>query len=317
MRISYHDLNEDQFELLVVELCVDILGQGMQGFAKGPDGGRDGRFVGVAKHWPSDKSPWSGTIIVQAKHTSALNAKFSDPDFSGESESAILKSEAPKIKVLVENSQINGYLIFSNRKLGAIKNEEMLDYINKETGLSKDRVSILGIEKLDSLLKSFPGSLNRCNLEYFSAPLQIYPDDLAEFLLAYKNASAEINTSSNGISSNFNREKFVEKNERHGLSEEYANEIESRIIDFYKIDEFLSNPANSDLKDVYFEAVEEFNQWILRNRVSGEVFDSKLSQLIKLLLDRDSDLGRNRRLTSTMIYYMYWSCDCGYKKSCV
>jgi len=39
MKYAYEDLNEGQFEQLVVLLCRHLLGMGVQGFAKGVDGG--------------------------------------------------------------------------------------------------------------------------------------------------------------------------------------------------------------------------------------------------------------------------------------
>ena len=66
MKYAYEDLGEDQFEQLVVLLCRQLLGMGVQGFAKGVDGGRDAKFIGVAQLLPSKAAPWNGTVIVQA-----------------------------------------------------------------------------------------------------------------------------------------------------------------------------------------------------------------------------------------------------------
>ena len=62
---QYHDMNEIDFETLAVEICKEILGQATQGFANGPDGGRDGKFVGNANEYPSRSKPWKGTTIIQ------------------------------------------------------------------------------------------------------------------------------------------------------------------------------------------------------------------------------------------------------------
>ncbi len=64
MKFAYEDLSEDQFEQLVVLLCQRLLGMGVQGFAKGVDGGRDAKFVGTAELLPSKAAPWTGTIII-------------------------------------------------------------------------------------------------------------------------------------------------------------------------------------------------------------------------------------------------------------
>ena len=75
--ITYHNLSDLQFEELVIEFCAELLGNGVQGFVTGPDGGRDARFSGTAMLVPSETDPWSGKIVIQAKHTELLNKAFS------------------------------------------------------------------------------------------------------------------------------------------------------------------------------------------------------------------------------------------------
>jgi hypothetical protein len=81
MKYAYEDLGDEQFETLIVFLCQKLLGISVQGFAKGPDGGRDAKFVGTAELHPSKAAPWAGTIIIQAKHTNGHNRNFSESDF--------------------------------------------------------------------------------------------------------------------------------------------------------------------------------------------------------------------------------------------
>ena len=57
MKFAYEDLNDGQFENLIVFLCQRLLGISVQGFAKGPDGGRDAKFVGTAELHPSKSGP--------------------------------------------------------------------------------------------------------------------------------------------------------------------------------------------------------------------------------------------------------------------
>lgn len=63
----------------MVLLCRRLLGVFLQGFAKGPDGGRDAKFVGTAELHPSRTVPWFGTTTVQAKHTNDYKRNFSEP----------------------------------------------------------------------------------------------------------------------------------------------------------------------------------------------------------------------------------------------
>lgn len=69
MKFAYEDLSDGQFEILIVLLCQRLLEVAVQGFTKGPDGGRDAKFMGTAELYPSKTAPWIGTTIVQAKHT--------------------------------------------------------------------------------------------------------------------------------------------------------------------------------------------------------------------------------------------------------
>jgi hypothetical protein len=81
VKYAYEDLSDTQFETLIVFLCQRLLGISVQGFAKGPDGGRDAKFVGTAELHPSKAAPWMGVTIIQAKHTNGYNCNFSEPDF--------------------------------------------------------------------------------------------------------------------------------------------------------------------------------------------------------------------------------------------
>src|SRR6187551_2449728 len=118
MKFDYEDLSDDQFESLIVLLCQRLLGISVQGFAKGPDGGRDAKFVGTAELHPSKAAPWTGTTIVQAKHVNGYNASLSDPDFYSEDSTAtVLGEELPRIKKLRDDKELDHYMLFSNRRL--------------------------------------------------------------------------------------------------------------------------------------------------------------------------------------------------------
>lgn len=62
-------LGADEFEHLVMTLALRVLGPGATGFAPGPDGGRDGIFVGEAPY-PSTTDRWGGKWVIQAKYHS-------------------------------------------------------------------------------------------------------------------------------------------------------------------------------------------------------------------------------------------------------
>ena len=141
MKYQYHDLSSLQFEELVIAICEELFGIGVQGFTTGTDGGRDARFEGVAQIFPSTREPWSGTTIIQAKHTSGISRSFSESDFFG-NDSAQINKEAVKVKKLFDNAELNNYILFSNRKLSANKNEEILTEIATQTGLATKNIHL-------------------------------------------------------------------------------------------------------------------------------------------------------------------------------
>jgi hypothetical protein len=90
-----YELNDLEFERLVVRICVRWLGPGVTPFAPGKDGGRDGKFVGRAACFPSDSEPLDGHCVLQAKHVAAPDRSCSDRDFD-----RLLKDEHPKIVIV-------------------------------------------------------------------------------------------------------------------------------------------------------------------------------------------------------------------------
>lgn len=95
MRFSFHNLDDQEFENLVGQIFMEILGMGTVVFTKGRDGGRDGRFSGTANNFPSKNSPAIGKFIIQARHTANPYASCSDSSFE-----TIIKNEIPRIKNL-------------------------------------------------------------------------------------------------------------------------------------------------------------------------------------------------------------------------
>jgi hypothetical protein len=78
----YENLNDEEFETLVISICQEVLGIGCKTFSPGRDGAKDSWFTGTATLYPSTASPWSGKFNIQAKHTSIYNASCSDNEFS-------------------------------------------------------------------------------------------------------------------------------------------------------------------------------------------------------------------------------------------
>lgn len=116
-----YELHDDEFERLVVRICVRWLGEGVTPFASGKDGGRDGKFHGTAICFPSTSAPLTGHVVLQAKHVNASDRSCSDRDFG-----VLLKGEYAKIKRLIAEGLCDHYIVFTNRKYTAGADEKLI-----------------------------------------------------------------------------------------------------------------------------------------------------------------------------------------------
>ncbi len=165
MYYQLHALRWQDFEDLVVQICHKLLGLGTLQFSTGADGGRDAYFEGTAARYPSSQEPWSGKLVIQAKHTEKADASCSDADFvrtvlTGAKDR---KSEAEKIATLRREGKCDGYLMFTNRGLPALQADKLVYELRKSTGV--EQVAILGKETISSYLDESPEIARRFNLQ--------------------------------------------------------------------------------------------------------------------------------------------------------
>ncbi|WP_334118427.1 ABC-three component system protein [Limnobacter sp.] len=311
MKYAYEDLGDTRFEELVVALCRRLLGMAAQGFAKGPDGGRDAKFVGTAELLPSSKDSWKGTIIVQAKHTYGYNRSFSETDFfNPESSKNIIAEEIPRIKKLRGAKQLDHYVLFANRKLTGGAESNIRAHISKECSIPETSIMLCGIEQIEAWLKEFPEVASQINLDPIDSPLIVSPDELSEVVQAFakhlKSAASEMDTPPTP------RTGYERKNTLNNMTPEYAKELRRRYLkDTAQLKAFLAEPANENLLRLYETVVEEFQLNIIAKRKDYQTFDEVMNHLACLLIDRDPLLRANKRLTRMMLFYMYWNCDIG------
>ncbi len=303
----FEDLDDSQFERLVVQCSRKLFGIGVVSFASGVDGGRDARFTGVAELYPSDVGPWEGKTVIQAKHTNSTNTHVSDPSFSGTSSSSVISEEIPRVKKLAENGDLDNYVLFTNRRLGANADASVREWIAVEAGLGDRPVAIHGTEYLDDLIRQFPEVLQLAQIDPVDSPLNVSSFDIAEVILAI----------SDGLDDDdeapiVDRVSFERKNELNAMSEPFANELLKRYLSYtVQFDRFLASPANADSLVKYNSAVEDFQLKVIAKRHDYQSFDDVFNYLVELLFGRDVILSRNRRLTRAMVFYMYWNCDLG------
>jgi len=185
MKYDYPNLSAVQFEELIVALCQYLFGAATLGFAQGKDGGRDAKFVGTAAQFPSTNNPWSGTVIIQAKHTSSYNKSFSESDFFSENtKSCIILKEIPKIKTLKANGELDYYFLVSNRKLTGNADASIRNYISAQAGIPIENIYLADVKQLEFWLKHYPNIVRIAKIDPIDSPLNVAPDELAEIIEA-------------------------------------------------------------------------------------------------------------------------------------
>ncbi len=313
MKFAYENLSDEQFEKLIVFLCQHLLGIGVQGFAQGPDGGRDAKFVGTAELHPSKAAPWVGTTIAQAKHTNGYNRNFMESDFfSTTSTNTVLGKEIPRIKKLRESGQLDHYMLFANRRLAGNAESEIRKHIATQCNIPMSSVYLCGLEQLEILLRTFPGVAEKANLDPVDSPLIVSPDDLAEVVQA-------LSRQRDGVSALLDdpptaRVTYEQKNALNNMSVDYAKALRRKYLkETAQIRAFLAAPENLDLLHMYESVVDEFQLKIIAKRKDHQMFDEVMEYLIDLLFNRDPILRQHahKRLTRALLFYMYWNCDIG------
>lgn len=313
MKYAYEDLSSEQFEKLIILICQKLLGISVQGFTAGADGGRDAKFVGTAELHPSKAAPWTGTVIIQAKHTNGYNKSFSEADFhSNTSKSTTIAKEIPRIINLRNRNNLDHYMIFANRRLTGNTESDIRTYISVKCNIPESSLYLCGLEQMEMFLKHFPDIPMLADLDPVDSPLILSPDDLAEIVEALARQRDVINDILDDPPTP--RVPYEKKNELNNMSEQYAKEQRKRYLkDTAQIRTFLSAPENNELLQLYESVVDEFQLKIVAKRRDYQSFDDVMEYLIELLFNRDPVLRqiKHKKLTRVMFFYMYWNCDIG------
>lgn len=308
----YHDMNSGEFEKLVILICKEILGAATQGFSTGPDGGRDAKFHGKANLYPSVNSPWEGITIIQAKHTNGIDKAYNDTQFfSATSKTCTVVKEVEKIVKLIEAKELDSYMLFANRKLSAGTQAEITSYLADATGLDLDKIAVLGRDDLNMSLGRYKYMVDMVNLTPLTKAPIIRPSELADLIEEF----AKVFNSKDVINSfpPVVRTTYAEKNAINNMREDIAEHLKKQYMMYMQqIKGFLEDPMNESLQRKYEEAVDEFQiKFIIPKKRDLEYFDEIFEELVDLLVNRDSFLNRNIKLTRIMVFYMYWNCDIG------
>ncbi|NQT58531.1 MAG: hypothetical protein HQ557_06070 [Bacteroidetes bacterium] len=306
MNYPLYNLNDTEFEELVGLVCSKILGTGIIIFSQGKDGGRDGKFTGMANNFPSSSSPWCGKFIIQAKHTTKPNSSCTDSDFI-----TILKKELKSIIELKEAKKVEYYLLFTNRKLSGLQDSKIEDFIKSKIILEN---RIIGLETIQLFLKSYPDVVKLANLNKLLIPLDFYEEDIRDTIICFTDSGYNSKDLME-IKDKFLKIPIKNKNRLNSLSEEYFdNVLKKSYVHFNKIESFLEDPINSEYKEKYENTVLDIQEKISIKRNDFAYFDDVLAYLYDKILDECSDkLLKKRRFIRTFLHFMYATCDIGRK----
>lgn len=301
-----HYLSDTEFENLATLICTKILGEAVIPFAKGTDGGRDGRFHGKANCFPSIIEPWEGKIVIQAKHTTKENTSCSDSDFQ-----KILKNDVlPAIERLKGENKIDFYMLFTNRKLTGKQDEKIENLIDENTGIPN---IVIAHEKIQQWLQAYPDVVKEAKLQSLLTPLQFDEQDLKSLIIEFHKTIPD--TSVVGKSEeDFTYVEIGRKNEINSLSQDYFNEIIKKNYTYFDfIRDFLKDPINQSLKEIYDDTVDDIDAKIVINRNAYNAFEHLLEELYDYVISNSSELAGKKRLIRLFLHYMYCNCDIGKK----
>lgn len=311
--MDYHlyKLNPTEFENLVNTICTEILGTGVVTFSAGKDGGRDGRFTGTAQNYPSSNDPWTGKFIIQAKHTTNPTASCSDSDFKG-----LIEREIVKIKKLKNSGDIDNYLLFTNRKYSAIKGEQLCKKIIEDTKVSK--VTIIGKEVINNqYLNPNKEIVRQYNLHRVHIPFDFSDEEIREIILAFKEQLPIVADAieSDVLKYDFSHIEKEDKNSKNKLGQEYYHQsiLGNSLMEFGKIETFLKNPVNEDLKNYYYDTANELNEIISLKRDDFYSFEELFVYIYQLITNGVSSMKGSKRHVTTFLHYMYVECLIGKK----
>jgi hypothetical protein len=303
-----HELTDDQFEWLVVRVGARMFGDGVISFAAGRDGGRDAKFHGTAVAFPSPASPLSGHFVLQSKHVSRPGASCSDRDFERE-----MKGEHKQIKRLFGEGICDHYLAFTNRRLTGGTDEK---HTNAIKALGPTSAHIIAVEYFHRMFEEHPELADNLPNRYDSVAFRFNPDDLVEVIGAIHDFVGSGDGSPLGGPTDFTRSNVrTQKNKLNKLSQDFWDQIvvPDSMPHFQAIENFLKNPRNRKIQELYADAADELKQKILAYRTTFESFDKIFPFLYDQVQQKREALRGRRRTVSVLLHYMYYMCDIGSK----
>lgn len=308
-QFPYENLNDEEFENLIIRIGKEVLGIGCKTFSVGKDGAKDSWFTGTADYFPSKAAPWTGTFNIQAKHTKIQNASCSDNDFSVNHTSVLVK-EIARLNEVKETTPFDNYILFTNRKLSGEK-VSLIQKLKDEIGVKN--ADIIGREQIDTYLTDYPNIAHQFGLYMFIAPLRFYEKDLRNVIIVFAEQSKMISTEAKSYITSFTVIDKEKKNELNNLSKEYFEFIKSHSLQYFdEIENFLRDPKNETYTRMYSNTVSDLQEAITIERNRFNEFDHIIKHLVDYTVENNEDKLINlRKIVRVFIHFMYFNCDIG------
>lgn len=321
MLFNYSELGPTRFEKLIIEICADLLGEGIQSFSTGKDRGQDAIFEGKANKYPSEREPWEGKIIIQAKHTVEDNPSYSDNKFySVNGKSSYFKKELIKVKGYIDDKKIilTHYMLFSNRKLTSQTSDTLKKDISKYFSIEIKNIGIFGISDLDRHLANLPHIARKYKLlKDITKPLDFDSDDLVAVICSMHKVFVKSDVIKEIKIPDFFKISFKEKAPKNNIPSDYAKTLEDLYMQHVGfIKNFLSHPLNEEIKNQYEENLHELKPKVSSYQAEGCSFNKifeEIYDIVKNNGDIQSLSGKRKELVRAVLFYMFLNCDIGKK----
>jgi hypothetical protein len=300
----FYELDDREFEHLVTQVCMQVLGTGTVCFGPGRDGGRDGKFCGTAQEFPSAAQPHKGKFIIQCKHTKRPGASCKDTEFA-----RIIKDELPNIRSLVKSGELEYYLLFTNRTLPAGKEAQIIKAISRIKGIKE--AHLIAAERMSHYLVIKPTIWTSLGFDRYETPFRLNPTDLCDVIHAFSNAAKNGDNSFHSAT-NFTYVDKEQKNSVNGLTKGYYEFVQQDSLPhFAKIKAFLEDPRNEELRALYHDTADDLKAKIIKNRDRFATFDDVLLFLYDAIVEGNPNVRGRKRLVRIFLHYMYFDCDIG------
>lgn len=230
----------------------------------------------------------------------------------------MVTKEIEKIKILKAEADIDNYLLFTNRKYSGVIGEKLCKKIITETGITN--AVIIGKETINNEhLNANKAIVRQYNLHRVHIPFDFSDEEIRDIILAFKEQLPKVENSikskSDELKYDFSHIEKEDKNNKNKLSQEYYQQhiLGNSLMEFDKIESFLNDPVNEELKNYYYDTANELKEIISLKREDFDAFEELFVYIYQLIANGVTSLKGAKRHITTFLHYMYVECLIGKK----